>query len=57
MTAVISLPLPPDDHAIRSIVVAQPLHLKGRYDPNAIAKLRLQLDDGTALPIRRDRQG
>ncbi len=50
-------PFPPDDRAIRSIVVAQPLHLKGRYDPNTIAKLRLHLDDGTELPLWRDRQG
>jgi Papain-like cysteine protease AvrRpt2 len=53
MPAVIPLllPLPPDDRLIRSIIVAQPLHLKGRYDPNAIAKLRLHLDDGRELPI------
>ncbi len=57
MDVAISLPLPPDDRAIRSIVVAQPLHLKGRYDPQKIAKLRLHLDDGTELPLWRDRQG
>ncbi len=57
MDVAISLPPPPDDRAIRSIVVAQPLHLKGRYDPKTIAKLRLHLDDGTELPLWRDRQG
>jgi hypothetical protein len=49
--APLLLPFPPDDRAVRSIVVAQPLHLKGRYDPNQIAKLQLCLESGRELPL------
>jgi Papain-like cysteine protease AvrRpt2 len=51
MTAVIPLPLPPDDRATRSIVVAQPLQLKGRYDATTIATLQVQFDQGEICPI------
>ncbi len=47
----LSLPLPPDYGQIRSIVVDQPLQLKGRYDQHRITQLRLSREDGTALPI------
>lgn len=47
----LSLPLPPDYARMRSIVVDQPLQLKGRYDQHRITQLRLSREDGIALPI------
>jgi Papain-like cysteine protease AvrRpt2 len=51
MSVVTPFPLPPDDRLARSVVVAQPLQLKGRYDPTAIATLQLQFDQGEVYPI------